>query len=95
MRTEWNKVEADVDRLHRCYMRDCQDNGDEFNIIFSTGQMFELYLKRVYEAELTADQRHRMCMMLQDLIQEVKTKQVIDWKNSKVIDFQKFRNRIQ
>ena len=85
MTNEWKKIESDVDRLHRCYMRECHDNGDEFNIIFSTGQMFELYMKRVYEAELTADQRHRMCMMLQDLIQEVQTKQVIDWKESKVI----------
>lgn len=93
MRTEWNNIEADVDRLHRCYMRDCRDNGDEFNIIFSTGQMFELYMKRVYEAELTADQRHRLCMMLQDLIQEVKTKQVIDWKNSKVIPFKRLDKR--
>lgn len=93
MRTEWNKIEADVDRLHRCYMRDCRDNGDEFNIIFSTGQMFELYMKRVYGAELTADQRHSLCMMLQDLIQEVKTKQVIDWKNSKVIPFKRLDKR--
>lgn len=93
MITEWNKIEADVDRLHRCYMRDCRDNGDEFNIIFSTGQMFELYMKRVYGAELTADQRHSLCMMLQDLIQEVKTKQVIDWKNSKVIPFKRLDKR--
>ena len=85
MRNEWKEIEADVDRLHRRYMRECRDIGDEFNIIFSTGQMFELYLKRVYQAEITADQRHRMCSMLQDLIQEVNTKQVIDWNQSKVI----------
>ena len=24
MTNEWNKIEADVDRLHRCYMRECQ-----------------------------------------------------------------------
>ena len=94
MRTEWEKVEADVDRVHRLYMRETRpDNGDDFNIIYSSGLLFEQYIKRVYGEEITADQRHRLCIMMDDILKEVKGQQMIDWKNSKVIPFKRLDKR--
>ena len=94
MRTEWEKVEADVDRVHRLYMRETRpDNGDDFNIIYSSGLLFEQYIKRVYDAEISADQRHRLCIMMDDILKEIQGQQRIEWKNSKVIPFERWHRR--
>ena len=70
-------------------------NDTDFDVILKTGVLFEKLVSEVYGASISANQRHRLANLLYDLVQEAKGENFIDWKNSKVIDFQQFRNRIQ